>query len=90
MKHTLARGLMLANRVLHRLDGNPGRWLTIAWRETHWQMTQWCIRTANLVDDKVPCPHCGRQTPKVTIEDLKTYCWDCSDWGQPPRETRYE
>lgn len=36
------------------------------------------------LDERVPCPHCKRSTPVVEIEDLKTYCWECSYWGAPP------
>lgn len=42
------------------------------------------FRAAGYVDDKRPCPNCGKPEAVVHLEKLKTYCWDCSYWGHDP------
>jgi len=43
------------------------------------------FRLAGYLDDKAPCPNCGRPEALVHLATLKTYCWDCSYWGHDPR-----
>jgi hypothetical protein len=38
------------------------------------------------IDDKVECPYCHKQMSLIDFEVLKTYCYDCSNWGHDPRE----
>ena len=42
------------------------------------------FRAADYIDDRAPCPNCGKPEALVHLAKLKTYCWDCSYWGHDP------
>lgn len=42
------------------------------------------LKLIERIDDRAPCPHCGKSTMAVELEKLKTYCFSCSVWGQDP------
>lgn len=45
---------------------------------------KWLLDTAERIDEMRPCPHCKRPTMLSELEQLKTYCYACSHWGQEP------
>lgn len=44
------------------------------------------FRLAGYLDDKAPCPNCGKPEAIIHLARLRTYCWDCSYWGHDPKE----
>lgn len=59
---------------------------TIAFRKAQ----NWLLDTAKRIDEKRPCPHCGRPTMLSELEQLETYCYACSYWGQAPIDEESE
>jgi hypothetical protein len=88
-RYPLAGVLRLAHKVTNATE-RAAQVAHGALRPSFWNLSQWLLRTSIGVDLKLPCPNCGKSTAKHEIEELKTYCFACSEWGQAPCGARAE
>ncbi len=78
-RHPTAKALYACSLAVRKAARLANR-IEIPWDE----LQQLFLQTSIAVDERVPCPYCGKQATLCEIELLKTYCFGCSDWGMPP------
>ena len=86
-RNLAARVLYKGARVAFDLrDGGALRRAHEAAQQALWNVGQRLQHEALRVDEKAPCPFCGRETALVELVRLGgTYCFACSVWGHDPR-----
>lgn len=94
LRHPIAKALRSCRRFPSFMDKTAKAWANSV-SSPWWAMDQFFLQTSMSVDVQVPCPNCGKMGPLFDAKKLKTYCFDCSDWGhdpnpQKPRKSRKE
>lgn len=90
--HLVAKALYAVwkSSIGDRAIGSLFRRAEAGTKETLREAQNWLLDTAKRIDEKRPCPHCGRPTMLSELEQLKTYCFGCSYWGQEPIDEEEE